>query len=288
MDVLLTGATGLLGVEVIDALSTTCDITALSRRGLSTEHDRLHVVPYDLSQPLDVSVLPKKTDVIIHLAQSPHYREFPDNASDVLRINTMLTQSLLEYGVSAGAKQFIYASSGSVYAPYTMPIEESQVLFPQGFYATSKYASELIMHNYADYIDTCAMRLFFLYGPHPEAKSTLVNALINRVKNDQPITVEGKEQQGLIFSPTLTTDVAHCINLALNGQWKGVLNVANPEWVSIKQLATQIGQLLEKPVSFEYLTDKEPLIVKPLVDRLLEQCPAFEFTALADGIKQCL
>jgi nucleoside-diphosphate-sugar epimerase len=51
----------------------------------------------DLSSAWSEDKLPSSCDVIIHLAQSPHFRDFPNSALDVFKINIESPARLLDY-----------------------------------------------------------------------------------------------------------------------------------------------------------------------------------------------
>ena len=69
----------------------------------------------DLNDDFDFKLLPDKLEAVIYLAQSENYRNFPEKALDIFEINTARLLKTLDYAREAGAKKFIYASSGGVY-----------------------------------------------------------------------------------------------------------------------------------------------------------------------------
>ena len=119
--ILLTGGTGFIGSNLIPFLqSAGHELVALTRcrRILSLKSSDLDEwVEADLAalEWDPISTLPSKIDVIIHLAQSKHYQDFPEHGADIYGVNTAATFKLLDYGQKVGASHFIYASSGSLY-----------------------------------------------------------------------------------------------------------------------------------------------------------------------------
>ena len=65
-----------------------------------------HLISCDLSSSSDFKKLPKNIDAIIHLAQSRHYRKFPEKALDVFNINISSTAHLLDYALTNNVKYF--------------------------------------------------------------------------------------------------------------------------------------------------------------------------------------
>src|SRR5262245_16688277 len=114
MRAVVTGATGLIGSEVLQIIPGNWDVHAVSRnpRGASAANRTWHRV--DLARP-DPLGLPDRVDAVIYLAQSESFREFPDRAVDIAGVNIVGVLRCLDYAVRSGAKKFIYASSGGVY-----------------------------------------------------------------------------------------------------------------------------------------------------------------------------
>ena len=69
----------------------------------------------DLSQNWSTDKLPRDFDVIIHLAQSSKFRNFPENALDVFNVNINTTAKLLDFAKNNSISKFIYTSSGGIY-----------------------------------------------------------------------------------------------------------------------------------------------------------------------------
>ena len=138
--VLVTGGTGFLGKALLPQLQGH-DIFAL-RRSPSGEENGISWIQADLGEPVNTAALPGKIDAVIHLAQSPEYRNLPDGAPHVFRVNTAATAELLEYVRHAGAEQFLYASTGSIYEPFKGSMLETEPVAPKNFYPASKLAGE--------------------------------------------------------------------------------------------------------------------------------------------------
>src|SRR2546426_11157922 len=113
--------------------------------GALPHHAHVHAIAQNLAGPIDPSRLPASVDVIIHLAQSRQFRRFPEQAADIFAVNTAATARLLDFARRAGARSFVYASSGGVYGGSETPLSESAALRPGNFYAASKTAAELLV-----------------------------------------------------------------------------------------------------------------------------------------------
>ncbi|MEW6096968.1 MAG: NAD(P)-dependent oxidoreductase [bacterium] len=249
MKILITGATGFIGSNLVKFLSEGNNLYCLTRSEINLpEGNNVKWIRQDLSDDLSYSRLPKNLDVIIHLAQSRHYKEFPKEVFDIFDINVRSTLTLLEYGRKVGIKKIILASSGGIYGYSYEKFAESSIITPVNFYLSSKYCAELLTANYKDYFSTVVFRLFFVYGEGQ--KNMLFPRLIESIKNDQPISIYGKE--GVKINPIYIRDVVKTFKSALDYSVKGIFNIGGDEEISIKALAELIGKSIGKKPKFTY------------------------------------
>jgi len=286
--ILITGSNGLLGPEVIRALSHDHQLMALMRATPEIKDDAIEYIACDLSKVFDVALLPKHIDIIVHLAQSPHYRDFPAQADHVFRVNCDATARLLDYARSAGVKHFIFTSTGSVYEPYENELLESAALAPTSFYANSKLIAERLLASYETYFKVTVLRLFFLYGPSATPKHTLINILVNRVKQGEEVLVDGSDGKGLQFVPTLTRDVADCIRLVIDKGLTGTFNLANPTESSLASAVEAIGEHLSIPAKIKHRPETPAPAIIPNVDKFMQHTGDFKFTPFDEGLKYLL
>jgi UDP-glucuronate 4-epimerase len=108
-------------------------------------------------------------DVIVHLAARVGDRLSLRDPAGFQEVNAGGTQNLLECARRWGVRQFVYASSGSVYGvnPRAPWREDDCALLPASPYASSKIAGEALGHVYSHVygIRFVALRLFTVYGP---------------------------------------------------------------------------------------------------------------------------
>ncbi|OIP60130.1 MAG: hypothetical protein AUK19_00575, partial [Candidatus Moranbacteria bacterium CG2_30_45_14] len=109
---------------------------------------------------------PKK---IVHLAAMAGVRNSLENPSLYADVNVLGTVRLLDLAVKYKIKNFLYASSSSVYGNNKkLPFSESDsVDTPISPYAATKKADELLAHVYSHVykLPTTGLRFFTVYGP---------------------------------------------------------------------------------------------------------------------------
>lgn len=247
MKILVTGATGFIGRHLIKSLIGEHQLFCLARKK-GRDEPHIQWIRQDLSLPLDASLLPPEIDVIIHLAQSEHYREFPQGSREIFKVNIESTLSLLEYGRTIGIQKFVYASSGGIYGYSYEKFIETDTINPVNFYLTSKYCSELMIGNYNKFFQTVILRFFFVYGKGQ--RRMLVPRMISQIKQGLPTVIYGRE--GIKINPIYIEDTIKIFDPILVEPVTGIFNIAGNEIINIKELALLIGGLLNKEPNFIY------------------------------------
>ena len=280
MRILLTGATGFVGGRLISLLGGRAhELICLQRPG-SVVPAGVTPLHGDLAHSESIAALPK-IDTVIHLAQSHQYRNFPVAAADIFAVNTMATVHLLDLSRRAGVQQFILASTASVYSASNGPCHEEAGLQPDDFYAATKLTAEMLLHPYARYFRTCALRLFTPYGPGQ--RNRLIPTVFQRVRERQPVTLDG-EAGGFQLSVAYVDDVAATFMAAAEQGWHGTYNVAATEPTCVQEIAATIGRLIGVEPVFARTGRPEPL---PLIADLLRLSGLWDprrFRSLEQGL----
>lgn len=253
--ILITGCNGLIGKSLVEKLKQENDaeLFGLSRH---TNQD-LKIVSIDLSKDWSASELPEQMDVIIHLAQSEKFREFPEAVQDVFNVNTASTLKLLDYARKAGVKKFIYASSGGIYGNSDTGFLEDDIItntHDLGFYLGTKFCSEILAMNYANYFDIDILRFFFVYGKDQNA-GMLIPRLVNNVINGNPITLNS--DMGIKINPIHVSDASAAITKAINLKGSNKFNISGSEIFTLREICELIGNKCGRKPKFTIM-DAEP------------------------------
>lgn len=257
--ILVTGASGFIGRHLLRTLEKRQEIFGIEKE-LPFEDDYvgIHWIGQDLGKPFEYSHMPKDCDVVIHLAQSEHYREFPEYAVEVFSVNTVSTLRLLDWARETGVRTFVFASSGGVYGGGDKEFSEEQQAMPRGdlgFYLGTKLCSEVIAENYTPYMNVIILRFFFVYGPG-QRRGMLVPRLVDSVRKEKPILLQGKD--GIRINPTYVSDAVEAICGALQLKSSQKINVGGPQVLSLREIGQIIGEAVKKKPNFEINHDVEP------------------------------
>ena len=257
-NILVTGATGLIGSQLLDPLSKMFNVHAISRSKMNSDIAKITWHHIDLKDDFDVKELPKNIEAIIYLAQSEDFKDFPTKAVDIFEINTVKLLKMLDYAREVGAKKFIYASSGGVYGSGEHHFSEGITLpanGENGFYISSKLCSEVLADNYKQFMDVVILRLFFVYGKM-QKPTMLMPRLVANVENSNPINLQGNN--GILLNPIHVSDAVSSVLAALELKGFHKINVAGPEVVSLMQICEMIGEKIGVEPIFEHDLQSTP------------------------------
>lgn len=285
MRVLITGGTGFIGSKLVEHISKDNLVYCIARsESKISQSDNVNWIIQDLSKELDYSILPKELDAIIHLAQSKHYKNFPEKALDIFLVNDYSTVQLLDYGRKIGIKSFVFASSGGVYARKDGSFLEDDPLNPTTFYLNSKLISEHLVNSYSNFFSTAILRYFFVYGEGQ--KNMLTPNLINSVKEGRPIIIYNEE--GIKLTPTYIDDAVRATASAISIQENEIINVAGSDVVSILKLSEIIGEVLGKKPVYEYKNDPNAMDFVANIDKMKSVLGVVPEVSIKEGIKRTI
>jgi UDP-glucose 4-epimerase len=239
--VLVTGAAGFVGRALCRRLLAEpgLSVAAVVRDGRGGGEPRYTEVQADLAAPGWTRSLPEQVDVVVHLAQSRRYREFPAGAPDMVAVNVDAAFELVHWAASHAVRRFLLASTGNVYRPSQAPLDEEAPCEPTSLYAATKLSAEHLVRQYAGLIEVSVLRLFGVYGPGQ--RGMLVPAMIDRVRRGEEVVLAGGI--GLYLTPL---HVGDCVEMLLcaaraGSQGHGVYNLCGGEGLSLREIVELIG-----------------------------------------------
>lgn len=256
--ILVSGATGLLGYELVQRLSSNYQVYKLVKT-LDTSLGENQIVHNFLGE-FDEKILPVKMDYIFHLAQFRDFKNFPENSSEIFRVNTLSTLSLINYGLRSGVKKFVYTSTGGLYKGLSFPISESDsIKRPQelDFYCASKLSSELLISSYSKFMDVQILRPFFIFGPR-QSDQMLIPRIIKSIRSKDSIHLAG--EQGISINPIYVKDAVSILIRLLEVPGSNLFNIAGNEIISISKLAFLISEIIGEAPNFTHQSSQMDLV----------------------------
>lgn len=300
---LVTGGAGFIGSHVVDQLLREgWQVTAVDNfdpfyaRRLkleNVEEQRAHA-GYRLAEidirdadALDAG-LRDDYDVIVHLAAKAGVRPSIEDPLAYQTVNVVGTQLLLEFARRRRIRQFVFASSSSVYGVSPrVPWTETAPLLPISPYASTKLSGEMLGHVYSHLYGTrfLALRLFTVYGPR-QRPDLAIRRFATRMMRGEPIQLFGSGATRRDY--TFVADTVRGIRAAIDYDASDyeVINLGNNHAVSLAELVQALERVLGTPARAEWLPDQPGDVPQTWADiakaeRLLGYAPA---TPLDDGL----
>ena len=278
MKILVTGASGFIGSHLVNKLTSKHEVFVLTRK---CEVPRTGWIEQDLTQPLDYSRLPSEVDVIIHLAQSNFYKDFPERAEDIYRVNIAGMFELLEYARKAKARRFVFASTGVIYGYSYHRYVETDPVHLLGFYFSSKYIAELMTRDYQQFFDTIIVRPFFVYGAG-QKPNMFIPRLARNILLGETITLNGAD--GIQLNPIYVGDVVGALAAALDLKGHHVINLGGTQVLSLREISMTIGEHLNREPLFRHIDQGEGHILADISK--MKELLGCSQVAFREGVKE--
>jgi nucleoside-diphosphate-sugar epimerase len=166
--VLVTGATGFIGIEVSRQLSERGTRPRLMVRrpvrGLMLRNLEAEIMQADIRSPESLKRILEGMDTVIHLGARAAFEPYPRLYPSIVKGSVNLMQAAIE----AGVRNFVFGGSLLVYGDSARPIEQQTEPAPESGYGRVKLEAEQRLAEMAAKADICfvSLRLPHVYGAH--------------------------------------------------------------------------------------------------------------------------
>ena len=198
MNILVTGGCGYTGSILVNALlEDNHKVTVIDTMWFGNylkKNKKLNIIKLDIR---DYEKIPlKNVSTVFHLANIANDPSVELNPTLSWEVNVLATQKLIEKCIDFNVKQFIYASSGSVYGfKKEKKVTENLSLLPISVYNKTKMIAERVLMSYANKIKIHLIRPATVCGYSPRMRFDVsVNMLTLQALTKKKITVFGGSQ----------------------------------------------------------------------------------------------
>ncbi len=273
-NLLLTGATGLIGTLLIDVLmkknrdeNLNVKIFAAGRNEkVAAERfsdyfgdKNFSFVKLDVNEPIKDDF---KVDFIIHAASNSQNKLFASDPVNTIMANILGSYNLLEFGVKSKVERFVFVSSGDSYGK---PLNEDDV-FDENYcgyinpntlragYPEAKRAGEALCQAYISKynLDVVIARPCRIYGPtmRLDDSKAMSEFIMNGVRGeDIVLKSQGLPRFSYCYGADCVSGILYCL---LKGQCGEAYNVSDSsEILSLREIAEYVSSLAGKKVIFE-------------------------------------
>lgn len=260
-NILVTGATGLIGGCLVEALMLNPQrdyAVYASGRNQERAQERFksfaddkgfHFIQHDVLKPLQGDV---RFDYVIHAASNASPNFFAQKPVEVIKSNIDGVAHLMEYGLGHGMRRFLYVSSGEVYGEgdgrtftedYSGYVDCTK---SRSCYPSSKRAAETLCVSYAEEYgaDVVIARPCHVYGPYFTEQDNRVYAqFIRNVLCGENIIMKSTGEQFRSWCYVVDC-VSALLHILLKGESGEAYNIADASSnISIRELAETIASI---------------------------------------------
>lgn len=268
MRVLVTGGCGYVGTRLTEALlaRTPHAVDVIDTMWFGNRlapNPRLTVRQMDIRKIDEVDL--GGYDTIFHLANIANDPSVELNPYSSWEVNVLAGMRLIDRAARQGVRQFVFASSASVYGLKSEPrVTEDLDLYPLSEYNKTKMVAERVVLSYADAMVTTIIRPATVCGYSPRMRlDVVVNMLTMQALSKGAVTVLGGDQT----RPNIhIDDLVDVYLFALERRLAGVYN-AGFENLSVMEIAKAVTR--EIPASIDVKPSNDPRSYFVCSDKLL-------------------
>lgn len=257
-NILITGATGLIGSCLVDVLMSkenkdysvyACGRNVERANSIFAKYKNdvsFHFFVYDV-----MNILKSDTDFhyIIHAASNASPNYFMMKPVETMLSNIYGVRNLMDYGLTHSMKRFLYVSSGEVYGEGDGRIFDEaysgyvDITSPRSCYPSSKRAAETLCVSYSMEFgaDVLIARPSHTYGPNfTESDNRVYAQFIRNILQNEDIVMKSAGSQYRSWCYVVDC-VSALLYILLKGENREAYNISdNNSNISIKELAELI------------------------------------------------
>lgn len=271
MKIIVTGGAGFIGSTLTDALLSRGESVAviddfndfydpsLKRENVAAfqSNPRFSLHEFDIRDTRKVAEVFKaeRPDAVVHLAARAGVRPSIQEPLLYEQVNCIGTLNLLEAARSTGIKNFVFASSSSVYGLNSkVPFSElDPINHPISPYASTKRAGELMCFTYSHLynIPVTCMRFFTVYGEkgRPDMAMAKFTKLIHEDKEIQ-VYGDGSAQRDFTYVGDIVGGLVNSVYKPFRYE---IFNLGGSNTIPVSRLIELIEANLGKKAVIRYM-----------------------------------
>jgi UDP-glucuronate 4-epimerase len=270
---LVTGGAGFIGSHLVDRLlAEGWRVTAIDSfdsfyaRSLKEQNVAAHrghaaytLVEADIRDWPALDRLRERYDVIVHLAARAGVRPSIEQPRLYQEVNVAGTQNLLELARTHDIRQFVFASSSSVYGvnPNVPWSEDEVVLRPISPYASTKVSGELLGHAYSHLygIRFLALRFFTVYGPRQRPDLAIRKFAELMLRGERiPLFGRGDTRRDYTYVDDTVAGIRAAMDYGSSSY--ETINLGNDHAVSLAELVSSLEAVLGMKARVHHMADQ--------------------------------
>lgn len=272
MRVLVTGGAGFVGSNLVDALRergdsvvVVDDLSTGTRLNLAEGTD-LRVADISDAAALEKARADERFDAVVHAAAEARVVVSVADPARSERINVHGTANVIELAKRAGARRFVFFSTGgALYGETPRCAAEETPTRPISPYGTHKLEAEGLVRRSG--LSHAILRPGNIYGPRQrgDLEAGVIAIFLSRWREGRELVVfgDGKAERDYVH----VDDVVRFVTTALGGTMNGTWNVGTGAATSVNGIIAAIRKRLgDPPGGVRYDAPREGEIQRACVD----------------------
>ena len=284
MRILITGGAGFIGSHLCERfLERGHEVICVDNFITGSPDNIAHLMGRDGFRFIKLDVtefiyIEGSLDFVLHFASPASPADYLRWPIQTLKVGALGTHKALGLAKAKGAK-FLLASTSEVYGdPQVHPQPEDywghvNPIGPRGVYDEAKRFAEAMTMAYHRYhgLDTRIARIFNVFGPRMRKDDgRAVPTFISQALKGEDLTVFGDGSQTRSFG--YISDLVDGIELLMESDYHGPINLGNPEEMTVLEMAKKIIELTgsSSRIAFKPLPQDDPKVRRPDITRARE------------------
>lgn len=291
MNILVTGAAGLIGSELCNQLFNQGNLViGLDDMSRGTNIPKCsQFINHDLKK--DICVNFDKIEIIYHLAAINGTTNFYDRPNEVSSNNTRIDLNVFELAKKCKKlKKFVYASSSEMITQKNICLESNRVEIddisnPRWSYKISKMLGENYLHN-SD-LPWIIIRYFNVYGSETKSGHIIYDQIVNHKKGVYRV-IGPKETRCYTHVEDAVDATIVCVN---KSKVKETINIGSKEELTSLEVAKIIGNSLGiYSDAYKMIKGRKGSVKRriPDITKLMNYYPEYNPKSLKEGLKKIL
>ena len=286
--VLLTGATGFIGMHAIsELLSRGYEVHAISSRTVNDKKDVFwHQADLMNSHQCEMLLQKVAPSHLLHFAWYAEPGKFWDSEENFKWVEASIR--LMRFFKATGGKRIVMAGTCAEYdwTESGFYIENVDQCSPLTIYGVAKNTLHQLLRAYGKQFDiSCAWgRVFFLYGPNEDPKRLLSSVIISLLQNRVMKCTHGNQRRDFLH----VQDAASAFVALLDSSVVGEVNISSGEAYQLREIILAAANILNSSdlIQFGAITPKagDPTLVAGDNGRLSNEVGWSPFYKIEDGL----
>lgn len=274
--ILVTGATGFIGSNIIRSLVDKNEVTGIDsfeysdRKSTADIQKSINFIEGDVSKWDTFKKVPKDIDCIFHFGAPSSIILYNDNLRLCYNETVNGALNVFQFAKESNVGKLVQPSSGSIYAGNKLPHSESVYPVPMNSYAAAKMACEGIAAFYSGSVKSVSLRIFAGYGYREEKKgrfASVVYLFMKEMMSGKAPMVMGNGEQERDF--VFIEDVVGAAVKAAGVDYTGIVNVGTGNPTSFNSLIKTIADVTGKDVKPQYIPKANAYVERLKADTTL-------------------